>query len=74
MDMKLLNVEDIAKLLHRTVRTVRADVTRRPETLPPRLEIEGSRRLLWLESDVAAWLEERSAARRSAVSKVHRLS
>ncbi len=64
MELKTLGVEDIAKLLHRTVRTVRADATRRPETMPPRLEIEGTRRLLWLESDVLEWLKNRCTVHR----------
>ncbi len=53
---KLLDVSDLAKLLHKTKRTVEVDVTRRPESLPPRLRLPGSRKVLWLESDVHQWL------------------
>jgi len=35
-------VEDIAALVHKTPRTVREDLRRRPETLPPVLRIPGS--------------------------------
>lgn len=54
---KLLMAKDLAKLLHKTQRTIEVDVTRRPKSLPPRLKIPGSRKVLWLESDVFAWLE-----------------
>jgi hypothetical protein len=54
---KLLDVNDLAKLLHKTKRTVEVDVTRRPQSLPPRLRMPGSRKVLWLEADVHKWLE-----------------
>lgn len=55
---KTIGVEDVALLLHRSPATVRADVNRRPETLPPRIVIPGSKKLVWLYEDVMAWLEE----------------
>jgi len=57
-DAKLLDIACMAKLLHKTRRTLEVDVTRRPETLPPRLNIPGSRKVLWLEADVMKWLEK----------------
>jgi predicted DNA-binding transcriptional regulator AlpA len=57
-EAKLVDIEYMATLLHKTRRTLEVDVTRRPETLPPRLIIPGSRKVLWLESDVFAWLEK----------------
>ena len=54
---KLLQTKDLARLLHKTQRTIEVDVTRRPESLPPRLLIPGSRTVLWLEADVFAWLD-----------------
>ena len=54
---KTLTAEDLAPLLHRTAETIKVDARRRPETLPPRLDIPGSRQLLWLESDVKTWLD-----------------
>lgn len=56
--LRTLTVEDLAPLLHRSVETLRRDVNRRPESLPPRLRIPGSKRLLWLEQDVAEWLRK----------------
>ena len=57
-EVKFVGVEFIAELFHKTPATVRADIARRPKSLPPRLIIPDSRRLLWLESDVMAWIDE----------------
>jgi predicted DNA-binding transcriptional regulator AlpA len=57
LEAKLLTVADLARLLHKAKRTIEVDVTRRPEALPPRLKIPGSRKVLWLESDVHRWLD-----------------
>lgn len=56
--LKTLTAEDLAPLLGRAVSTIKTDVRRRPETLPPRLQIPGSTRLLWLEQDVVEWIEK----------------
>jgi predicted DNA-binding transcriptional regulator AlpA len=57
-EAKLVDIDYMVTLLHKTKRTLEVDVTRRPESLPPRLIIPGSRKVLWLESDVLAWLEK----------------
>lgn len=56
--IKMLHAEDLAPLLGRAVSTIKTDVRRRPETLPPRFKVPGSNRLMWLEADVLAWIEE----------------
>jgi predicted DNA-binding transcriptional regulator AlpA len=61
--MKTLTVEDIAALLHMSVRTIHNKLYRDPGSLPPRLEVPGMHKVLWLESDVHAWL---LAARKEA--------
>lgn len=66
-DLKLLDVNALSKVLHRSAATLKADATRRPETLPPRFQIPGTRKLLWLESDVVEWMKKLSA------SKTHRI-
>ncbi len=53
----IVGPEYLAPLLHREVITIKADARRRPESLPPRLLIPGSAKLLWLESDVIEWLQ-----------------
>lgn len=56
--MRTLEIGDIAKLVHKTPRTVREDIHRRPHSLPPRLIIPGSAKILWLESDVQEWINK----------------
>jgi predicted DNA-binding transcriptional regulator AlpA len=58
MTTKTLGPRELAAILHRGVETIKTDARRRPECLPPKLKIPGSNRLLWLESDVVAWLEK----------------
>lgn len=63
--LKMLKAEDLAPLLGRAVSTIKTDVRRRPETLPPRLKIPGSNRLVWVEADVIEWInEQRKASKR----------
>lgn len=57
-EARLVDVEYIAQLFHKTPTTIRKDLARRPKSLPPRLVIPDSRKLLWLESDVMSWLED----------------
>ena len=57
--MKLLKIDDLAKILCKSPVTIRVDVSRRPETLPPRLVMPGSNRVIWAESDVNEWLSKR---------------
>lgn len=56
-ELTLLGIEELATVLHRSPKTIRSDVTRRPETLPPRVRVPGGRKVLWRAQDVAAWLE-----------------
>ena len=53
---RLLSVEQLADVLHRSPSTVRVDCRRAPHKLPPRLCLPGSTRLVWLEDDVNEWL------------------
>lgn len=57
---KTIGVDEIAALLRKTPDTVRNDITRRPESIPPRLLIPG--RLLWLERDVIDWINQHREA------------
>lgn len=59
MELKTLGVEELAVLLRRKPDTIRSDARRRPNTLPPRIVIPGTTKLLWLEEDVADWIKER---------------
>jgi hypothetical protein len=59
MELKTLGVEELAVLLRRKPDTIRSDARRRPNTLPPRIVIPGTTKLLWLEEDVADWMKDR---------------
>jgi hypothetical protein len=58
MTIKTIGVEELSVLLRRAVDTIRSDARRRPETLPPRIIIPGTSKLLWLEEDVVNWMKE----------------
>lgn len=53
---QVLTIDDLSALLHRSAKTIAAEVTKAPHKLPPRLRLPGSRKVLWLASDVEAWL------------------
>ena len=61
-DYETLGIEELARILRKAPETVRVDVSRKPHTLPPRLKIPDSKRVLWLRSDVKNWLREMSTA------------
>lgn len=54
---KIVGIAYLAPLVGRAESTIRVDVSRRPETLPPRLVIPGSSKVMWLEEDVLAWID-----------------
>jgi len=54
----LLRVEELAQLLHKSVASIRSDISRNPDALPPLCRLPGTKRLLWREDDVSRWLAE----------------
>ena len=54
-----LGIDEIATILRKSPKTVREDVSRRPEALPPRLIIPNSRLVVWRMKEVEEWLETR---------------
>lgn len=55
-EIKIITPEDLVPILHRELETIKTDARRRPQSLPPRLKIPGSAKLLWLEQDVIEWI------------------
>lgn len=53
---ELLTTDDLARLLRKSVHTIRHDLTRNPRSLPPRCALPGTNRSLWRPQDVEAWL------------------
>jgi len=56
--MQTLTILDLAAILNRSPATIATEVTKAPHKLPPRLHLPGSRRVLWLQSDVEHWLNK----------------
>ena len=52
----LLTVELLASKIQKSVASIRSDVIRNPQSLPPRCRLPGTKRLLWREEDVARWV------------------
>lgn len=58
-----VDINELAKILHRSPHTIATEVTKAPHKLPPRLRLPGSRKVLWLRADVDQWiLSHREAA------------
>jgi hypothetical protein len=53
---KVVGPEYLVPLVHRSIETVKVDARRKPDSLPPRLKIPGSTKLLWIEADVIEWI------------------
>ena len=54
---KLLTLDELAIALGRSAQTIKKDLRRNPDAVPPRLILPGTRLLRWRESDANAWLE-----------------
>ena len=56
--LKTIGVEELSKIIRKAESTIRVDLRRRPERIPPPIRIPGSSKLLWFESDVKDWLKK----------------
>lgn len=54
---QILNVDQLARMLHKSPASIRSDASRNPSSLPPICRLPGNKRLLWRLQDVLAWLE-----------------
>lgn len=57
----LLTIVDVARLLGRSPATLKSDLLRNPQAVPPRVQLPGTRLLRWREADVEAWLSVHAA-------------
>jgi len=55
--LPLLTLDELAVILGRSPETIRRDLRRNPDAVPPRLQLPGTRLLRWRAADVEAWLE-----------------
>lgn len=53
---KLLDLHQLAALLRRSPETIKRDLRRNPDAVPPRLVLPGTRLLRWRAIDVSKWL------------------
>jgi hypothetical protein len=56
-DLQTLGPSELGKLLGRSTKTIKTDATRRPDSLPPRFQPPGTRKLCWRVVDVRRWME-----------------
>lgn len=56
--IRTIDVLKLSEIIYRAVPTIKSDLIRKPESLPPRILIPGSKKLVWLEADVLLWLEK----------------
>lgn len=56
MTIETVDLAGMAEILKRSKRSVASDASKNPHKLPPRLRLPGSRKVLWLKTDVEKWL------------------
>lgn len=56
-----LDIEGLSPLLKRAASTLRVDMCRKPESVPPAIYVPGTTKPLWLVSDVIEWLKRYQA-------------
>lgn len=56
--MQLLDIHELAAILKRSAETIRKDLFRNPQAVPPRVTLPGTRLLRWRADDVDAWLRQ----------------
>lgn len=52
----LLTIEQLSTYIHKTVSSIRSDVSRNPKALPPICRLPHTKRLLWRREDVDNWI------------------
>lgn len=55
---QLLTLDALAQLLGRSPETIKKDMRRNPDAVPPRLMLPHTRLLRWRQVDVAVWLSQ----------------
>lgn len=57
-----LSIKQLSSEINLAIKTIRTTLVRNPHALPPRLLINGQKRLLWLRSDVEKFYESQVRA------------
>lgn len=56
--LQTITIKELAAILNRSPATISTEISKAPHKLPPRLVLPGSRKVLWLKSDVEDWIRE----------------
>lgn len=56
----LLTLDDLAQLLGRSKNTIRKNIRRNPQAVPPHLVLPHPQLLRWRATDVETWLDRRA--------------
>lgn len=68
--LRVVGPEYLVPLVHRSLETIKVDARRKPQSLPPKLAIPGSSKLLWLEQDVIDWIQACSTRKPEAKKSI----
>lgn len=52
----LIDINELAVILHRSPETIRKDISRNPAAVPPRVVLPGTRLLRWHPASIDSWL------------------
>jgi hypothetical protein len=69
-ELQIITPEELAMLLHRSAKSIRVDVTRNPNSLPPVFRPPGTKKIMFRLLDVQKWMEALAAL--AAAEKVKR--
>jgi hypothetical protein len=69
-ELQIITPEELAMLLHRSAKSIRVDVTRNPNSLPPVFRPPGTKKIRFRLVDVQKWMEALAAL--AAAEKVKR--
>ncbi len=72
-DLQLIDASSLGKLIGRSTKSIKIDANRRPETLPPRFVIPGTRKVQWRVADVRRWMEALAAVEENRRLEARRL-
>jgi predicted DNA-binding transcriptional regulator AlpA len=56
--IETLSLKDLANILKRSTETIKADIKRKPSTVPRPFKLPGSNRWLWNKGEVEKWIEK----------------
>jgi predicted DNA-binding transcriptional regulator AlpA len=66
---RVLTIEQLASLIHKTPSSIRSDRVRNPHALPPSFQLPNSRRVLFKITDVDKWLDDLVTSQQNQITK-----